>query len=127
MQHYACIIRIKGMKISDYKKYNRYSDSQNRVWVVTHLIWKAKDLAVFDYPINEVLLDQPLFWKLNTTRDFLVHFEKTIQASADFPIILSAEGDIMDGRHRIIKAILDGKTSIRAVKFVTTPEPDYTD
>lgn len=115
------------MEISNYRKYNRYSDSKGNVWIVTHLIWKAKDLPVFEFNINEELLDKTVFWKLNTTRDFLVHVEKTSQASSEFPIILSAEGEVMDGRHRIMKAILDGKTSIKAVQFITTPEPDYTE
>lgn len=31
----------------------------------------------------------------------------------------------MDGMHRIAKALLEGKTSIRAMRLRELPEPDY--
>jgi hypothetical protein len=46
-------------------------------------------------------------------------------ADMAFPIILSSQGAIMDGRHRVAKALLEGRTEIEAVQFVTDPEPDY--
>lgn len=41
-----------------------------------------------------------------------------------YPIILSAEGYLMDGGHRIAKAWLQGVKEIRAVQFEIDPEPD---
>jgi hypothetical protein len=31
----------------------------------------------------------------------------------------------MDGMHRIARALLEGRTTIPAVRFSTDPEPDY--
>jgi hypothetical protein len=31
----------------------------------------------------------------------------------------------MDGMHRIARALLDGRSTIPAVRFETLPEPDY--
>jgi hypothetical protein len=31
----------------------------------------------------------------------------------------------MDGMHRVARAILEGRTTIRAVRFEVEPEPDY--
>lgn len=42
-----------------------------------------------------------------------------------YPVILSADGRLMDGGHRIAKAWLSGATTISAVRFTTDPEPDY--
>jgi hypothetical protein len=115
------------MQISNYRKLNRYIDADQNVWIVNHLIWKARELPIIDYSIENIVLDDNLFWKLDTTRDFLVHYEKVSLANLDYPIILSAEGIVMDGRHRLMKAILEGRKSIKAVKFEITPEPDYVD
>jgi hypothetical protein len=42
-----------------------------------------------------------------------------------FPVILSSDGRVMDGMHRICKALLQGLDDIEAVRFVEDPEPDY--
>lgn len=42
-----------------------------------------------------------------------------------FPVILSSDGRVMDGMHRVCKALLEGIEDINAVRFVRDPEPDY--
>ena len=42
-----------------------------------------------------------------------------------YPIILDAQGRLMDGMHRVCKAVMSGETQILAVQFTTDPEPDY--
>jgi hypothetical protein len=42
-----------------------------------------------------------------------------------YPIILSADGGLMDGGHRVCKAWMLGHTEISAVQFPQDPEPDY--
>lgn len=42
-----------------------------------------------------------------------------------FPIILFKDGRVMDGMHRVCKALLNGLSEIEAVRFVEDPEPDY--
>lgn len=46
-------------------------------------------------------------------------------ADLSYPIILSASGGVMDGMHRIVKAVLDGRTTIDAVQFDEDPDPDH--
>ena len=43
------------------------------------------------------------------------------------PIILGADGRVMDGMHRVAKAILEGNATIKAVRFLKEPDPDYRD
>jgi hypothetical protein len=33
----------------------------------------------------------------------------------------------MDGMHRIVRAVLENRKAIKAVRFDVTPEPDYVD
>jgi hypothetical protein len=49
------------------------------------------------------------------------------EADLSFPIILSSEGRVMDGMHRVAKAMLEGQETIEAVQFSEDPEPDYED
>ena len=46
------------------------------------------------------------------------------QVDLSYPIIQAPDGWIMDGYHRIAKAILEGKTTIKAVRLPALPEPD---
>lgn len=52
-----------------------------------------------------------------------------MSADMNFPILVTTDNIIMDGCHRIVKAILEGKTSIEAIVLDVTstdfPLPDY--
>jgi hypothetical protein len=49
---------------------------------------------------------------------------KTVYDSdLSFPIILDEDGALMDGRHRVMKAILIGQETIKAVRFDENPRP----
>jgi hypothetical protein len=60
-----------------------------------------------------------------TWRSLVEHVELIQAADPSFPIILSATGAVMDGMHRVAKAVLEGRTEIQAVQFAEDPEPDY--
>ena len=47
------------------------------------------------------------------------------ESDLSYPVILSSDGRIMDGMHRVLKALLLGHSHIAAVRFVTDPEPDF--
>ena len=65
--------------------------------------------------------DQP------TVRAIVEHVRLMEETDLNFPIILSSDGHIMDGMHRVAKALLEGRESIEAVRFSQDPEPDYED
>ena len=54
------------------------------------------------------------------------HARRIYEADSEKPVILSATGQVMDGMHRVAKAWLLGRKTIRAVKFPRDPEPDET-
>jgi hypothetical protein len=59
-----------------------------------------------------------------TIREVAEHVRRIEQATFDYPIILSAEGHLLDGFHRIAKAYLLGMQEIPGVQFPNNPEPD---
>jgi hypothetical protein len=45
--------------------------------------------------------------------------------SLDYPIIMDRDGFIMDGWHRVVKALVEGRETIKAVRFDETPSPEF--
>ena len=60
-----------------------------------------------------------------TCRAVARHAQQIYEADLSYPIILSADGYLMDGGHRLAKAWLLGLTEILAVQFTEDPAPDY--
>ena len=55
----------------------------------------------------------------------LEHLRLIDEADLTYPIILAANGAVMDGRHRIAKAAREGRVEIEAVQFDEDPSPDF--
>jgi hypothetical protein len=60
-----------------------------------------------------------------TRREVISHARLMLDCDLTFPVIRSSDGRVMDGMHRICKALLQGMDDIEAVRLVTHPEPDY--
>ena len=107
-------------------KTNCFIDEQGRVYKTETLMKAATDLPVIEYQIDtEILLEELLYWQLKNFRDYLAHYRRVTEADLTQPIILRADGYIMDGWHRIIKALYQGLKSLPAKQFIINPEPDY--
>ena len=108
--------------------YFRPSSRGLLAWDVDRLVEQSRHL-----PCRRVLLSdlQELdeAWsgegEPRTWRAMLEHIKLIEEADLSFPIILSADGRVMDGRHRIAKAALQGHPTIEAVQFVEDPLPDH--
>ena len=62
-----------------------------------------------------------------TCRAMVDHIRLILDSDLACPIILSADGGVMDGMHRVGKALLEGRDTIEAVQFELDPEADYID
>src|SRR5690606_13666424 len=90
-------------------------------WAVPRLIEIAKDLPVFDCPLAALNLSYTL-WTGQTILEIADHVARVMKADLRFPIILDCEGQIAHGRHRIIKALVEGRSTIKAVRLTYRPE-----
>lgn len=102
-----------------------------RIWEVERLWKMAETLPVKMVPLSALNdLDRvgwhglPENYGRLTCREVAEHARRIENASFEHPIILSAEGNLLDGFHRVAKAYLLGMTEIAAVQFVNDPEPD---
>lgn len=96
----------------------------NRRWIVSKLIESAKDLEPFEIPLAGLNIYQLM--EAPSMNEFVGHMKRVMEVDLNYPIILDDEGFIMDGRHRVAKALLEGRTTITAVRFDETPPYDFT-
>lgn len=103
-------------------------DGEVRLWRVERLWEFSKDLPVFDYEISSFNgFDKDVWFgqqQKPTINNVLEHFRKIEKADMKYPIILSREGIVLDGVHRICRAHLAGQRTVLAVQFEIDPEPD---
>jgi hypothetical protein len=107
----------------------RPSERGYRAWDVDRLVALTKDFPRIQAALSDIReLDEPFpaDEKGNVTwRNVVGHMALIHAADPTYPIILAANGEVMDGRHRVAKAMLAGKTTIEAAQFTDDPEPDY--
>ncbi len=99
-------------------------------WDVHRLIDLCTSLPVEDVPLATITEIDSVYWYdgskyLPTVRDIIEHVRLLEAADLSYPIILAHDGRVMDGMHRIAKALLQGRTTIKAVRLPTAIEPDY--
>ena len=87
-------------------------------------------------PVEEVRLDEireidSVYWFDDehpaTVRGVASHVQLTNEVETPHPIIVGPDGRVMDGMHRIVRALLEGRESIAARRLPALPEPDYRD
>lgn len=96
----------------------------------TETLWAAAEgLEPFDVAVDSIAeLDMNCWFEPDlppTCRAVAEHARRIQEARRDHPIILSADGGLMDGGHRVAQAWLAGDTRISAVRFAVDPEPDW--
>lgn len=91
------------------------------LWSVPRLHELAKDLPVMEVPLSHLCIDYN--YTSLTLREMAAHMVCVNKADLDCPIILDEDGSLMDGRHRIMKALINGEDVIKAVRFSENPHP----
>ena len=118
--------------MSIHRKQYHFRASQNGLlsWDVSRLIEKSSGLPVKSVSLSDIReLDECFWYDLGgaspTCRNIVEHV-KLIQATdLQYPIILSKDGRVMDGMHRVCKALLQGLKCIKAVQFNHEIPPDF--
>jgi hypothetical protein len=100
-----------------------------RAWDIDRLVMLTRDLPTIQVPLSAIgELDKPYWYDhgyLPTCRSVAEHARLILEADLAFPIILSSDGGVMDGMHRVAKAAMEGRSSLSAKQFLQDPDPDY--
>lgn len=103
-------------------------------YVRGNLKWRAdtlykfaeqEGLTEFDYPLVAFNMSVNDVFALENLSDFIFQMKRVSNCDYSIPIILDDYGQAADGYHRVCKAILDGKESIKAIRLNRMPEADY--
>ena len=108
--------------------YFRPSSHGLLAWDVDRLVHLSRTLPRKLVPLSHIReLDEPVFGDGESTswRAMVAHVILMDDADLSYPIILAADGAVMDGMHRIAKAVRQGRRDIVAVQFVEDPPPDH--
>ncbi len=99
-------------------------------WDVDRLVELSAGFTPIDLPLSEIGELDETFWfdhedQEPTCRRVAEHAKLMNETDLSHPIVLSRDGRVMDGMHRVCRALIEGRKTIRAVRFDVDPEPDY--
>jgi hypothetical protein len=101
-------------------------------WDVDRLIVLSQGLPRKSVPIGSIGELDSNYWfddseERPTVRRVVEHMKLIEGVDLSYPVILGPDGRVMDGMHRIARAVFEGQESVLAVQFETLPDPDYRD
>lgn len=103
-----------------------------QAWDVRQLIELAASQQLQPHPValaDIAELDQRYWFSepgdTPTPRAIAEHMKLVEAADTAYPILLDAEGRLMDGMHRAVKRLVQGHADILALQFISTPEPHF--
>src|SRR3984957_12633834 len=124
-------VLLQGQNGGVRKQYNFWPGELGLdAWDVDRLVLLSKDLPVREIALDSIGEIDTNYWfdygpVDPTVRRVVEHIRLIQDADLSYPIILGSDGRVMDGMHRIARALLNGDATIRAVQFEVQPEPDF--
>lgn len=110
--------------------YSETSKGVRRYWKIEDLWRLAKGRPIEHLPV-EMLVDQleGTCWTEGdedvTPQWVLGHTRRILGAEMEYPILLNEDNIIVDGIHRLCKAVLEGKETISVQRLQQLPEPTF--
>ncbi len=103
-------------------------DGKRYIWY-TERLWKlAKDLPEYEADVERFEeLDRDCWFgagRTPTIREVAEHCRRINETDPEIPVIVNDNGRLMDGGHRLARALLEGRKTVKAVRFAEMPEPD---
>lgn len=110
--------------------HSRVVGSDTLIWDVHRLVRLSKHITPELIALSDLAELDENWWypeptQVPTPRSLVAHMALVKKTSLAYPVILCDKGRLMDGMHRAVKALLEGRPSIGAVRFETTPAPDF--
>lgn len=117
------------------KQYHFHTNEKGLLsWDVDRLIELTKSLPRKTISLENINEFDDVYWyglgenggdERPTCRNIAEHALLIKETDLKYPVILSSDGRVMDGMHRVCKAYIEGRDEIEVVQFIEDPEPDY--
>ena len=104
---------------------SRYVDPDGYYWNATTLyeFVKEKGYKPFELPLEAINLSF-LPFDIPDLDTFIWQIRRVRDVDLKYPILLNNKGEIIDGYHRICKAFLTNKKTIKAIRLLEMPKSD---
>lgn len=106
----------RGESVPDSRKGSR--------WNIQDLMAAVKDEPAFELPVKFIDISVHKF-DADDLFEFAQHMKHCLEADLSYPIIMDHRGRIIDGRHRIVKALVEGRATILCKKIPYGVNPTY--
>lgn len=112
--------------IEDYTFEESCYTENGEEWSAATLYKAAKEQGckAFKYPLKYFDMSTTRFLNVDNVFDFAHHAKRVANADTSIPVLFSPVGGLMDGYHRVVKALINGDTYILAYRLLVLPEPD---
>ena len=98
-------------------------------WDVDRLIALTADMSPEAVLVGEISEIDSVYWfdewQRPTVRRVVEHFRLMAEADLSYPIILGPDGRVMDGMHRVARALAEHRDVVHAFRFSVLPPADY--
>jgi disulfide oxidoreductase YuzD len=120
-------MKLKENKLSN-NIWNRTYNHTKYSWDIPTLLQYVVEekYKTFDLPLDGIDLSWNPF-DYDNVKDFINHYNRAKIADLKYPVILDDLGTVCDGWHRIVKAIIEGKKYIKAIRIEKMPVASHTE
>lgn len=99
-------------------------------WDVDRLIELSRGLPIETVAVDSIAEIDTAHWfdgsaEVPTVRSIVEHAKLILEVDLSYPVILGHDGRVMDGMHRIGRALIDRRAEVYAVRLPAPLEPDY--
>lgn len=99
-------------------------------WDVDRLIELAESSPIEDVALETITEIDSDYWYSHgyspTVRSLVDHMRLVQAVDPSYPIVIDPDGRVMDGMHRVARALLDGRQSVPAKRLAVLPPADFT-
>lgn len=102
--------------------HKQQQDYNGKTYIVSNLIHIAEDIKVEDVDIRTINKYDELLNRDYDTVDLVNKIKQIQEVDLSYPILIY-RGFVMDGKHRVAKALLEGKKTIKVKYLEELPLP----
>lgn len=95
-------------------------ETKDKRYFVHEAIRLSEDIEVKELKISEMYIGYAAPHN-DTLRGFVSHMKMVVDADLNCPVLMNQDGQIIDGRHRLAKALLEGCETIKVQRFEKDP------
>ena len=99
--------------------YTAYGNSYDAPTLVQFA--KDKNYPIFDMPIVGINMSGMPF-ACKSFAQFVWQLSRVMRTDLSYPILLDDHGTICDGWHRVAKAVMEGRSTIKAIRLLEMPD-----